>query len=89
MPSSPTLEVETPDFATHLAINTTSAFVAAREAARAFEALPEAAARTFIYTGNIAHEWPLAAMLTLSVGKAAMANVVAAAVEGYKRRGFK
>jgi NAD(P)-dependent dehydrogenase (short-subunit alcohol dehydrogenase family) len=77
------------DFARSLAVNTTSAFVAAQEAVRAFRQLPESAARTFIYTGNILNTVTMGPLLDLGVGKSATAHVIESASIAYRDRGFK
>lgn len=77
------------NFSRDLAINTTSAFVAAQEAVASFSQLPDSASRTFIYTGNITNVSPIAGLLDLGVGKAATANFIQVAGEAYKNKGYK
>jgi hypothetical protein len=55
----------------------------------AFEQLPESASKTFIYTGNITNEIPLAPLLDLGVGKSATAHIIQSAAAAYKGKGFK
>ena len=57
-------------------VNTTSAFLAAREALTSFETLPKEIPKTFIYTGNILNEGPIVGFLTLGMGKIASAHMV-------------
>ncbi|KAM0212579.1 hypothetical protein ACHAQD_009744 [Fusarium lateritium] len=83
------LNVPVNDFVRNLAINTTSAFVAAQQAALGFEELPDSAARTFIYTGNCTNETPMAALSDASLGKAASASFIQAAAGAYADKGFK
>lgn len=84
-----TFAVELEDFTRSLAINTTSAFVAAQQAVRAFEKLPETASRTFIYTGNITPVAPILALMDAGVGKSGAAHIVQCGALGYKDKGFK
>ncbi|KAM0342027.1 hypothetical protein ACHAPU_009755 [Fusarium lateritium] len=77
------------DFVQNLAINTTSAFIAAQQATIGFEELPSSAARTFIYTGNCTNEVPMAALSDASAGKAASASFIQAAAGAYAEKGFK
>lgn len=77
------------DFTRDFTINTTSAFVAAQQAVLSFKELPDSAARTFIYTGNITNEIPLAPLLDLGVGKSATAHIIQSAAAAYKDKGYK
>jgi hypothetical protein len=77
------------DFTRDFTINTTSAFVAAQQAVLSFKELPDSAARTFIYTGNITNEVPLAPLLDLGVGKSATAHIIQSAAAAYKDKGYK
>ncbi|TVY33425.1 hypothetical protein LSUB1_G008483, partial [Lachnellula subtilissima] len=88
-PLSPSLTLSA--FQSDLNINTTSAFVAAQQAALAFATLAEHtdAAKTFIYTGNILNETVIAPLMTCGVGKNASAHIVKTAAEAYGERGFK
>lgn len=73
-----------------LAINTTSAFVALKEAIASFTALPPSSARTFLYTGNCLNEAPLSVgLLTLGVGKSATAHMIAFADKAYGGKGWR
>ncbi|KAK7966284.1 glucose 1-dehydrogenase [Apiospora aurea] len=78
------LEQFTRDFA----INTTSAFMAAKHAALALAALPASAARTFIFTGNCTNVMPIGVLMDSGVGKSATAHIIQVAAEAYKDRGF-
>jgi hypothetical protein len=77
------------DFMRDFTISTTSAFVAAQQAVLSFKELPDSAARTFIYTGNITNEMPLAPLLDLGVGKSATAHIIQSAAAAYKDKGYK
>jgi hypothetical protein len=77
------------DFERDLAVNTTTAFVAAQQAVLAFEKLPESASRTFIYTGNILNTTTMGPLLDLGVGKSATAHIIQSAAKAYNDRGYK
>ena len=77
------------DFNKDFNINTTSAFVAAHQAAPGFAQLPASAAKTFIYTGNIMNTTIIPPLLDLGVGKAASAHIIQNAAAAYKDRGYK
>ncbi|KAF2163549.1 hypothetical protein M409DRAFT_26162 [Zasmidium cellare ATCC 36951] len=81
------LDVTTEDFAHDLAVNTTSAFVAAREALASFQKLD--GPRTFIFTGNMLNEGPYPSLMTLGVGKAASAHFVELADQLYKSQNMR
>lgn len=49
-PKEKTFDVELDTFVSDLNVNTTSAFVAIKEALKSFATLPDTASRTFIYT---------------------------------------
>lgn len=83
------LSLRVQDFARDLSINTTSAFAAAQQAALAFAQLPASASKTFIYTGNALNTMTLPPLMSLGVGKSAMAHVIQSAVAAYKEKGFK
>ena len=77
------------DFNKDFTINTTSAFVAAQQAATGFAQLPDSAAKTFIYTGNIMNTTTIARLFDQGVGKAASAHMIQNAAAAYKDRGYK
>ncbi|OAP62650.1 hypothetical protein AYL99_01877 [Fonsecaea erecta] len=72
-----------------VAINITSAFVAAQQATLGFAQLPVSASRTFIYTGNILNMTILPGFIDQGMGKSAGAHMIWAASAAYKDRGFK
>ncbi|PMD12779.1 putative short-chain dehydrogenase [Hyaloscypha hepaticicola] len=76
-------------FINNLNINTTSAFVAAQQAALGFAELPETASKTFLYTCNILNEIIIPPMLDAGVGKSGAAHMIRSASEAYKEKGFK
>ncbi|KAJ5604264.1 hypothetical protein N7537_007220 [Penicillium hordei] len=87
-PENP-LSLPLADFNRDFQINTTSAFVAAQQAALSFEQLPDYRSKTFIYTGNILNSTPIASLLDLGVGKSATAHIIRSAAAAYSNRGFK
>jgi len=76
-------------FKRDMTINTTSAFVAAQQAALGFAELPADAARTFFFTGNILNVAALPSFMDAGTGKSASAHMMMAAAAAYKDRGFK
>ncbi|KAK5049307.1 hypothetical protein LTR84_004236 [Exophiala bonariae] len=70
-------------------INIYSAFVAAQQAVLGFSQLPDSAARTFIYTGNILNVAVLPRFVSAGIGKSGAAHMVWASSEAYKNRGYK
>uniref|UniRef100_A0A0D2Y6D0 Uncharacterized protein n=1 Tax=Fusarium oxysporum (strain Fo5176) TaxID=660025 RepID=A0A0D2Y6D0_FUSOF len=68
-PADDPLSVSYTDFSNNTAINIHSAFIAAQQAVTGFAQLPESAARTFIYTGNILNVTILPKFLDAGVGK--------------------
>lgn len=88
-PSNDPLALQLADFNKDFNINTVSAFVAAQQAATGFAQLPDSAAKTFIYTGNILNTTIIPPLLDLGVGKAATAHIIQSAAAAYKDRGYK
>lgn len=88
-PPNDPLSLQLADFNKDFNINTVSAFVAAQQAATGFAQLPDSAAKTFIYTGNILNTTIIPPLLDLGVGKAATAHIVQCAAAAYKDRGYK
>jgi NAD(P)-dependent dehydrogenase (short-subunit alcohol dehydrogenase family) len=79
------------DFAADLAVNTTSAYVAMKEAIVSFKALPNGQPKTFFYTGN-----PLASpgiifprAFNMGAGKSATAHLIHVGSEAYKQADFE
>jgi hypothetical protein len=83
------LSLSVADFNRDLAINTTSVLAAAHQAVTGFQALPDTASRTFIYTGNCLNVSPIVPLLSLGMGKSASAHLIANASQAYRDRGFK
>ncbi|KAI1024389.1 hypothetical protein LB503_007107 [Fusarium chuoi] len=88
-PADDPLSVSYTDFTNNTAINIHSAFIAAQQAVTGFAQLPESAARTFIYTGNILNVTILPKFLDAGVGKSGAAHMMWAAADAYKSKGYK
>ncbi|KAI1009025.1 hypothetical protein LB504_002009 [Fusarium proliferatum] len=88
-PAEDPLSVSYTDFTNNTAINIHSAFIAAQQAVAGFAQLPESAARTFIYTGNILNVTILPKFLDAGVGKSGAAHMMWAAADAYKSKGYK
>ncbi|EXA33621.1 hypothetical protein FOQG_15699 [Fusarium oxysporum f. sp. raphani 54005] len=88
-PADDPLSVSYSDFSNNTAINIHSAFIAAQQAVTGFAQLPESAARTFIYTGNILNVTILPKFLDAGVGKSGAAHMMWAAADAYKNNGYK
>lgn len=72
-----------------MAINTTSAFVAAQQAVLGFAELPAHAAKSFFFTGNILNITILPSFMDQGAGKSASAHMMKAAAAAYKDQGYK
>ncbi|CAH0040455.1 unnamed protein product [Clonostachys rhizophaga] len=77
------------DFSRDTTINIHSAFVAAQQAVSGFAELPDSAARTFIYTGNVLNVAILPRFVAAGIGKSGAAHMIWAASAAYKDRGYK
>jgi len=88
-PPNDPLSLQLADFNKDFNINTVSAFVAAQQAATGFAQLPDSAAKTFIYAGNIQNTTIVPPLLDLGVGKAATAHIIQSAAAAYKDRRYK
>ncbi|TVY64573.1 Enoyl-[acyl-carrier-protein] reductase [NADPH] FabL [Fusarium oxysporum f. sp. cubense] len=75
-PADDPLSVTYTDFSNNTAINIHSAFIAAQQAVAGFAQLPDSAARTFIYTGNILNVTILPKFLDAGVGKSGAAHMM-------------
>lgn len=84
-----TFSISLETFVEDLAINTTSAYVAAREAMISFKALPSGSPKTFIYTGNVLNEGPVGGFLTLGMGKIASAHMVELGDQLYREQNIR
>lgn len=77
------------DLSKDFAINTLSVLAAANEAVKGFRELPADMSKTFIYTGNRLDIEPIPRLLTLGVGKAASAHMIASFASAYDEQGFR
>jgi NAD(P)-dependent dehydrogenase (short-subunit alcohol dehydrogenase family) len=78
-------------FLSDLKVNTISPYVAAQQAVKGWETLPEHTRKTFIYTGNAQNTFmlPVSLMLNLGVGKSASAYWIGVADASYSRQGYR
>lgn len=83
------LSVSREDIIRDLNVNTVSPLLAAKEAISSFKLLPDNAARTFIFTGNILNLGPLPGMMNVGLGRSATAHWIETAAKAYKDRGYK
>jgi len=88
-PPNDPLSLQVADLSKDFNINTVSVLVAAQEAVAGFAQLPDSAAKTFIYTGNILNTTIIPAFLDLGIGKAATAHIIHSAAVAYKDRRYK
>jgi hypothetical protein len=88
-PSNDPLSLQVADFSKDFNTNTVSVLVAAQQAVAGFAQLPDSAAKTFIYTGNILNTTIIPALLDLGIGKTATAHIIHSAAVAYKDRGYK
>lgn len=74
-----------------LNVNVVSAYVAAQEAVKGFEILPQGTKKTFIYTGNILNLSiiPVPLMMDLGMGKSASAYWIGLADVLYSAKGIR
>ncbi|TAQ86978.1 hypothetical protein B7494_g4681 [Chlorociboria aeruginascens] len=70
------------------AVNTTSAYLAAQEAVKGFATLPADWPKSFIYTANGLNVKPMPQLVSLGLGKTAMAHVLETCVLAYKTKGW-
>ncbi|VUC21458.1 unnamed protein product [Clonostachys rosea] len=79
------------EYNSDLNVNSTSAYVAAQQAALGWETLPSDTKKSFIYTGNILNIsiLPVPTLLTLGVGKAASAYWLGLSDATYAAKGFR
>ncbi|KAF2143512.1 uncharacterized protein K452DRAFT_347419 [Aplosporella prunicola CBS 121167] len=82
------LSVSLLDFKADLAVNISSAYHAAQLATEGFKSLPPDVPKTFIYTGNGLDSSPQPMLLTLGVGKSAMAHTIECAATAYAGKGW-
>ena len=67
-----------------------SLYAAASEAVKGFESLPKDDSKTFIFIGNKqSHGFVFPPMISLGMGKAAAAYLIASSAAEYSKKGFK
>jgi hypothetical protein len=87
-PTDP-FSVDVKTFTDHLAINTSSAYAAAREAVLSFDAIEEKSIpKAFIFTGNALNTFVMLPAVTLGPGKAATAHFVEMGAQAYGAKGY-
>ncbi|KAK5991478.1 hypothetical protein PT974_09761 [Cladobotryum mycophilum] len=79
------------DLDADLAVNHTSAYVAAGQAVAGFDTLPKDTPKVFIYTGNLlaAVTKPVPFFTSLGIGKSAASYWIGASSQLYKDKGYK
>ncbi|CAD6441271.1 0ef69fec-2fc4-44f8-be79-e7e7f2f6ccaa [Sclerotinia trifoliorum] len=88
-PCANPLAIPVEQFNKDLNVVVTSAYAAAYEAVEGFKTLPEGITKTFIYNGNITNRRPMPGMLAIGMGKSAVAHLIHAASELYKKDGYR
>ncbi|KAH8889026.1 NAD(P)-binding protein [Thozetella sp. PMI_491] len=89
-PADNPLQVALESYTNDMNVNTTSAFVAAKEAVNGWAKLgPEAKGATFIYTGNKLNVIHLPSVLVFGIGKTAAARIIHGASQSYQEKGYK
>ncbi|KAL2067935.1 hypothetical protein VTL71DRAFT_16033 [Oculimacula yallundae] len=87
-PADDPFAIEIDGFKRDMTIGTTSAFVAAQQAVLGFRELPNDAARSFFYTGNILNVTIIPGFVSAGASKSASAHIINAAAAAYKDKGF-
>lgn len=87
LPDNP-LTLSTAQLEHDLAVNTTSAYVAASEAVKGFETLPKEWPKSFIYTGNGLNVIPQPRFVSLGLAKTAMAHVLECCTLAFQGKGY-
>lgn len=82
-----TLSVE--DYHQDLAVNLTSAFVAAREAVAGFKELPAQVPKAFIYSGNKLNVMSDPKTLSFGITKSGAAHMIWDCSNAYRSQGYK
>ena len=77
------------DLLSDMNVNTTSAYIAAQQAASSFASLPSSASKTFIYTGNRTNIAPVPPLFSQMLGKSAAAAMIRYLSDAYKAKGYK
>lgn len=71
-----------------LAVNVTSAYVAAQEAVKGFATLPDDLPKSYIYTANGLNMMPMPRLVSLGLGKTAMGHVIENATIAFANNGY-
>ena len=88
-PQPDLLSVELKTFQEHLAINTTSAFIAVQEAVKSFDAIADKnLPHAFIFSGNKLNEMIFPPLFTLGLGKSASSHLIEYAAQIYGPKGY-
>ncbi|KAH8645853.1 hypothetical protein BGZ60DRAFT_555809 [Tricladium varicosporioides] len=82
------LSLSQEQFEHDLAVNTTSAYLAAQEAVKGFQYLPADFPKSFIYTANGLNMMPMPHLVSLGLGKTAMGHVLETAIMAYEGKGW-
>ena len=77
------------DLKNTLDVNLSSAYVAAQQAVSSFELADSNHNKAFIYTGNRLNVAPIIPLLSLGIGKSALAHMMAFLSSFYQQKGFK
>jgi len=90
-PADDTLQVELEEYLNEMNINTTSSFIAAREAVKGFKKLgAEGVGGTYIHTGNKLNVLDVVpGPLVFGIGKAAARKLMQTASKDYRGQGYK
>ena len=72
-----------------MAVNVTSALLAAKFAVAGFKELPASTLKTFIYTGNKLNAMSIPEVMCFGMGKAAIAHMIWDASIVYEKQGFR
>jgi hypothetical protein len=69
-------------------VNVTSAYLAAAEAVKGFETLPHDLPKSFIYTANGLNMMPQPRLVSLGLGKTAIAHVIENSTIAFRGKGW-
>ena len=71
-----------------LCVNISSAYLAAGQAVKGFESLPDELPKSFIYTANGLNVMPQPRLASLGLGKTAMSHVIENCTLAFKGKGW-
>ncbi|KAK5117330.1 hypothetical protein LTR62_005947 [Meristemomyces frigidus] len=83
------MSVSLEDFITDMTVNTTSVYLAAKEAVSGFETLPTGTPKAFMFTGNLTNTATFPRLMTQGAGKSASAHMIESASQAYADKGFR